>query len=43
MGKWLRSAIELICYQCGGQDFRYEKCKVICKKCGYLVENCNGD
>jgi hypothetical protein len=34
---------KLICYVCESSDFRYDHCKVICLKCGCIVENCSGD
>ena len=35
--------IKLICYVCGSEDLSTEKCKVWCRKCHTLIENCSGD
>lgn len=33
----------LVCYVCGSEDLSGEKCKVRCRKCHALIENCSGD
>ncbi|MEW6777255.1 MAG: hypothetical protein AB1405_13240 [Bdellovibrionota bacterium] len=33
----------LFCHICGSTDLRSEHCKVFCRKCNHLVENCSGD
>ncbi len=33
----------MICYVCGSEDLSTEKCKVWCRKCHALIENCSGD
>ena len=35
--------MELICYVCGSKNLSTEKCKVWCKDCHALIENCSGD
>ena len=35
--------VKMICYVCGSEDLSVEKCKVWCKKCRALIENCSGD
>jgi len=32
-----------VCYVCGSEDLSGEKCKVRCRKCHALIENCSGD
>jgi hypothetical protein len=34
---------KLICFVCGSEDLSTEKCKVWCRKCHALIENCSGD
>ena len=34
---------KLICYVCGSEDLSTEKCKVWCRRCHALIENCSGD
>jgi len=34
---------ELICYLCGSREVLYNHCKVFCRRCGALIENCGGD
>lgn len=34
---------KLICYVCGSEDLSAEKCKVWCRRCHALIENCSGD
>ena len=35
--------VKMICYVCGSEDLSTEKCKVWCRKCHALIENCSGD
>jgi hypothetical protein len=34
---------KLVCYVCDGTEFRYDHCKVLCLRCGCIIENCSGD
>ena len=34
---------KMICYVCGSEDLSTEKCKVVCRNCHALIENCSGD
>jgi len=34
---------KLICYVCGSENLSTEKCKVWCRDCHALIENCSGD
>lgn len=36
-------AAALRCFRCGSTDVRYDHCKVFCRGCGALIENCAGD
>jgi hypothetical protein len=33
----------LRCFRCGSPAVTYQHCKVFCRACGALVENCAGD
>lgn len=35
--------LKMLCYVCGSEDLSTEKCKVWCRKCHALIENCSGD
>lgn len=35
--------LQLICFVCGSQNLSTEKCKVWCRDCHALIENCSGD
>jgi hypothetical protein len=35
--------MKLLCYVCGSEDLSSEKCKVWCRRCHALIENCSGD
>jgi len=41
----LRRALDpvLRCFRCGSRDVVYNHCKVFCRTCGALIENCAGD
>lgn len=34
---------KMICYVCGSENLSTEKCKVWCRDCHALIENCSGD
>ncbi len=36
-------AQKMVCFVCGSEDLSTEKCKVWCRKCHSLIENCSGD
>ena len=35
--------IKMVCFVCGSEDLSTDKCKVWCKSCHALIENCSGD
>jgi hypothetical protein len=35
--------IKMICFVCGSENLSTEKCKVWCRDCHALIENCSGD
>jgi hypothetical protein len=35
--------LKLLCFVCGNEDLAVEKCKVWCRRCHALIENCSGD
>ena len=35
--------LKMVCFVCGSEDLSVEKCKVWCKQCHALIENCSGD
>ena len=35
--------LKMICYVCGSENLSTEKCKVWCRDCHALIENCSGD
>jgi hypothetical protein len=35
--------LTMICYVCGSENLSTEKCKVWCRDCHALIENCSGD
>jgi len=35
--------VKMVCFVCGSEDLSTEKCKVWCRKCHSLIENCSGD
>jgi hypothetical protein len=35
--------VKMVCYVCGSEDLSAEKCKVWCRSCHALIENCSGD
>jgi hypothetical protein len=41
----IRHALEnaLISFRCGSRDVVYRHCRVFCRACGALIENCAGD
>jgi len=41
--KVITPVMDLICYVCGSKNLSTEKCKVWCKDCHALIENCSGD
>lgn len=38
------SAIDkMVCFVCGSENLSSEKCKVWCRDCHAMIENCSGD
>jgi hypothetical protein len=37
------AVIKLVCFVCGSENLSTEKCKVWCRDCHALIENCSGD
>lgn len=35
--------VRMVCFVCGSEDLSAEKCKVWCRRCHALIENCSGD
>ena len=35
--------LKMVCYVCGSENLSAEKCKVWCRDCHALIENCSGD
>jgi hypothetical protein len=35
--------VKMVCYVCGSENLSAEKCKVSCRDCHALIENCSGD
>ncbi len=41
--KEYKGLTKMICYVCGSENLTQEKCKVSCRDCHALIENCSGD
>jgi hypothetical protein len=35
--------LKMVCFVCGSENLSSEKCKVWCRDCHALIENCSGD
>jgi hypothetical protein len=35
--------VKMLCFVCGSENLSTEKCKVWCRDCHALIENCSGD
>ena len=42
-GGLLTPVVKMVCFVCGSEDLSTDKCKVWCRKCHSLIENCSGD
>jgi hypothetical protein len=41
--KQVTPVLKMVCYVCGSENLSTEKCKVWCRDCRALIENCSGD
>jgi hypothetical protein len=37
------AVVKMLCFVCGSENLSTEKCKVWCRDCHALIENCSGD